>query len=139
MNRVCDPQRRQHRRCGCSMRVVTNAHFSAAAPSLLMLMPMRELNGNFDADAPLGNSRSRDNFSNRFLRVDCQSSHRTLHSQSRIQSTAKRLAMSAPPQVFQLAQVPLSCHSFNASHDREYPSQGHNPFLMAYFPAQVWP
>ncbi|KAF9507731.1 hypothetical protein BS47DRAFT_1377844 [Hydnum rufescens UP504] len=26
--------------------------------------------------------------------------------------------MSAPPQVFQLAQVPLSCHSFNASNDR---------------------
>ena len=37
---------------GCvSMRVVADVYFSAAAASLLMLMLMRKLNGNFDADA----------------------------------------------------------------------------------------
>ncbi|KAF9507727.1 hypothetical protein BS47DRAFT_275855 [Hydnum rufescens UP504] len=84
--------------------------------------------GHVSGDIRVYSRRLSYNFSNRFLGVDCQSSRRTLHSRTRIQNPAKRLAMSAPPQVSQLAQVPLSYHSFNVSHGRKYLSQVPNLF-----------
>jgi len=46
--------------------------------------------------------------------------------------------MSAPPQVFQLAQVPLSCHSFNASHDRLAVSLSSNDAVIYEFQDGEW-